>query len=415
MRPIAVIDVETTGLNPYRHDRVVEIAAVLLLPGQGLSAEFTTLINPERDIGPTRIHGITATDVVSAPRFSDIAAHLAEFIGGIPFLAGHNVRFDMSFLQSEYRRIGVEMPHYSTIDTMSFFGRRTLSACCSEFGIIYDGQAHAALHDARATARLLEKVLIEQRAIMANGVQNTPPIWPSIHFSNAHLHPRGCRSENKCSLPSFIQCLAERLPASCSQHTMYEGERDYQALLWRVLEDGRIDVSEGESLVEIAMNWGLSYSRIHDIHKDYLVQLISAALSDRTISEVERNEIDSVGQALGFGKMSDAQIEEFLQTNHLNLPTCSNTTSGECLKAKTVCFTGDSMCSVGGSPISRVLAERLAAEQGLRIASTVTKSLDMLVLTDPNSQSGKAKKARQYGIRIIHEPVFWRMLGITLD
>ena len=43
MHPLAVIDVETTGLNPYRHDRVVEVAVVLLVPEQGIQAEITTL------------------------------------------------------------------------------------------------------------------------------------------------------------------------------------------------------------------------------------------------------------------------------------------------------------------------------------------------------------------------------------
>jgi DNA polymerase-3 subunit epsilon len=46
---------------------------------------------------------------------------------------------------------------------------------------------------------------------------------------------------------------------------------------------------------------------------------------------------------------------------------------------------------------------------------SVTKELDLLVVADPNTQSGKAKKARKYGTRIVHEPVFWRSLGIAVD
>jgi DNA polymerase-3 subunit epsilon len=44
----------------------------------------------------------------------------------------------------------------------------------------------------------------------------------------------------------------------------------------------------------------------------------------------------------------------------------------------------------------------------------VTKKLDILVVADPHTQSGKARKARQYGTRIVHEPVFWQMLGVTV-
>lgn len=46
---------------------------------------------------------------------------------------------------------------------------------------------------------------------------------------------------------------------------------------------------------------------------------------------------------------------------------------------------------------------------------SVTKKLDILVVADPQTQSTKAKKARQYGLRIVHEPEFWRMLGIATE
>ena len=133
MKPLAVIDVETTGLNPFRHDRVVEVAAVLVVPGKGISGELATLVNPERDVGPTSIHGLTASDIINAPRFADIAGHLSS--SAFSRVGRHNVRFDVSFLRSEYGRIGVEMPHYTTIDTMALAGGGGLSACCAEHGV----------------------------------------------------------------------------------------------------------------------------------------------------------------------------------------------------------------------------------------------------------------------------------------
>jgi DNA polymerase-3 subunit epsilon len=102
MNTFAVIDVETTGLNPYRHDRIVEVAVVLISPEKRLSTEFTTLINPERDTGPTSIHGLTATDIMNAPRFVDIAGALMDVLRYTVALARHNVRFDASILQCGY-------------------------------------------------------------------------------------------------------------------------------------------------------------------------------------------------------------------------------------------------------------------------------------------------------------------------
>ncbi|MFN5709696.1 MAG: BRCT domain-containing protein, partial [Planctomycetota bacterium] len=70
---------------------------------------------------------------------------------------------------------------------------------------------------------------------------------------------------------------------------------------------------------------------------------------------------------------------------------------------------------LNGSPIRREIAEALASEAGLIVTSGVSKKLDILVVADPNTQSGKAKKAREYGIRILSEPVFWQMLGVSVD
>ena len=72
MNPLAVIDVETTGLNPYPHDRVIEVAVVLMTPEHGIQAELTTLVNPDRDVGSSSIHGLTASDLVSAPCFATL-------------------------------------------------------------------------------------------------------------------------------------------------------------------------------------------------------------------------------------------------------------------------------------------------------------------------------------------------------
>jgi DNA polymerase-3 subunit epsilon len=80
-----------------------------------------------------------------------------------------------------------------------------------------------------------------------------------------------------------------------------------------------------------------------------------------------------------------------------------------------VCFTGEFQCSYQGQTISRELAEELSTNAGLQVADSVTKKLDILVVADPQSQSGKAKKARQYGIRILHEPVFWKSLGVEVQ
>jgi DNA polymerase-3 subunit epsilon len=82
MTSFAVIDFETTGLVPEGTDRVVEVAVVLTDAEGRIEDEWTTLVNPRRDIGASHIHGITAADVVDAPDFGDIGDHLLGMLNG---------------------------------------------------------------------------------------------------------------------------------------------------------------------------------------------------------------------------------------------------------------------------------------------------------------------------------------------
>jgi DNA polymerase III epsilon subunit-like protein len=69
--PIAIVDFKTTGLTPGI-DRVIEISVVKVVPGRQPYLAFDTLVNPNRLVAATEIHGITDDDVADAPQFSDI-------------------------------------------------------------------------------------------------------------------------------------------------------------------------------------------------------------------------------------------------------------------------------------------------------------------------------------------------------
>jgi DNA polymerase-3 subunit epsilon len=415
MRPLAVIDVETTGLNQYRKDRVIEIAIVLVLPGKEILAEVTTLVNPERDVGPTSIHGITASDIINAPRFAEIAGHLIAVLRGSIALVAHNIRFDIPFLESEFRQSGVKMPCYQTFDTMIIAGGGTLSACCAKYGIKRDGRLHTALHDARAVACLLQKIMVQDPDLLSLYESYSPPIWPTFQMPSGSLLPRGSLEHANAVMPSYIQRLTERLSTGSMNALQPEEERDYRALLWHALEDGRLEPHECDSLVDVATHLGLSFERVKAIHLDYLSQLAKAAWADRRISDTEKREIQMVAQLLGFGTLSDEQLQDLLRSTETIAVSDSGATPAEDWTGKAVCFTGECSCSIRGQLISREMAEQIATEKALRVLPSVTKKLDILVVADPNTQSGKAKKARQYGIRIVREAVFWRSLGIEID
>ncbi len=160
MSSIVAIDIETTGLDENR-DAIIEIGAVRF-NGRRIEDEFSTLLNPKRHI-PEFITGLTGIDdsmVRQAPLLHDIAPELESFAGGAPLL-GHNVRFDLGFLQ----KAGL-FPYPQSLDTYELASillpsasRYNLGALGQQLGIPLPA-THRALDDARVThaayVRLME-------------------------------------------------------------------------------------------------------------------------------------------------------------------------------------------------------------------------------------------------------------------
>ena len=162
--PFAVIDLETTGLYPVKHDRVIEVAVVRLRPDLEVDDEWTTLVNPRRDIGRTDIHGIRDGDVAAAPLFEEIAPDVAVRLRDA-VVVGHHLRFDLTFLGAEFTRVGRSLPALPALCTLDLAYRllpeapsRKLGACAEQVGVVSEDR-HTALGDARTTARLLTAFL----------------------------------------------------------------------------------------------------------------------------------------------------------------------------------------------------------------------------------------------------------------
>lgn len=410
---IAVVDVETTGLSPWRHDRIVEIAIVLVSPDGEIHDEYETLVNPNRDLGPTHIHHIAASDVSSAPSFADVAGDVLGFLSQGAAIAGHNVSFDMNFLIKEYERLGVTLPNLPLLCTMQQLGRGSLAACCDEFGVPFVGEAHRALSDARATAHLVSLLCANDRSLLEQHRLGNIA-WPAIP---ALQTPCYCREEAQCAQsepPQFLQRLAANIRHDVEAET--PNVLAYLALVDRVLEDRIIDASEENALVDAALNWELSADQLDAAHLEYVHNLAVLALADGVVSDAERRDLHIVAKLLG---QDDTQLDEVLEIAAEQLASASphrsaSVTENE-LSGQRVCFTGQNESTIAGQPITRDIAEALATQAGLVVASTVTKGLDILVVADPHTQSGKAKKAHRYGTRILPEAVFWRMAGIAVD
>ena len=104
-----ILDTETTGLSVKDDHRILEIACIEtenLIPTKKV---FYKLINPERNISPdaTKVHGYTNEFLKNKQKFSDIAKELLDFISGKKLII-HNAPFDISFINSELRRLNLE-------------------------------------------------------------------------------------------------------------------------------------------------------------------------------------------------------------------------------------------------------------------------------------------------------------------
>ncbi|MBU0467585.1 MAG: WYL domain-containing protein [Candidatus Omnitrophica bacterium] len=161
-----VFDVETTGLSPQFGDRVIEMAAVKVRD-QKIIDRFESLIDPQREVSfeAYLVNGISDEMLVGAPLASEVLPDFVKFIEGC-IVVGHNVKFDMKFLNNELRLAGMpECDGQRTIDTVKMsrgiipeLGKYSL-AIVSEFMGIRNVQKHRAMADVEMTFKVFLNLL----------------------------------------------------------------------------------------------------------------------------------------------------------------------------------------------------------------------------------------------------------------
>lgn len=366
----AVVDVETTGLSSK--DRLVEAAVVVLDRSGEVVDEYDTLINPQRDVGATDIHGITASMVEAAPTFEEVAAAIARRVEGA-ILVAHNLPFDRRMLKTEYERLGAELDAGTGVCTLRLTGLK-LSLACKRHGVELTAH-HRALMDARATADLLRAHLAK-----AGGTAAAFRSFPEPY------EPRTLRREATGVLPTtLLRRLISRTPYPSSDGAVL----CYLDALDRALDDQVVESAEWEHLHALAVELNLGSADVDTAQRRYLHALIGAVLRDGRVTTTEHALVATIAKAL---HIDDISIPPVTDAPQFRAPAAPG---------MRVCFTGSAIDGVGNA-ISRETLEAHAAFAGLQPVSTVTKkSCDLLVAADVSSASGKAKKAREYGIPVI--------------
>jgi DNA polymerase-3 subunit epsilon len=400
----AVVDLETTGLYPSK-DRVVEIAVVQLNSNLEITGEFCTLVDPARDVGPTRIHGIRARDIAGAPTFAAAAATLWELLSG-RVLVAHNASFDARFLDAEFSRCGVRLPPPPVMCTMALASQylsglpgRSLAACCSAASVELSGH-HSALGDARAAAGLLARYRTAHHQLPESWIlailQAAAAAW--IPAPGHHSFRPVARSQQVLRAASQrppLAGLVDRLPRGPG------GDLDaYLGVLDRVLEDRIINDSEVAALSGLAAELGLTRDAAELAHRQYLHHLAAAAWGDREVTAAERADLLDVARLLDVAACEALAILEAGRDTSL---ASVRRVPGDLCPGDRVVLTGD-------MSMARAEIEALATAAGLRVTASVSAKTGLVVAADPYSQSGKAHRARELGVRIVTEQVFLHML-----
>ena len=375
-----VIDTETTGL--FSRDRIVEIGAIAF-KGTEILEEWSTLINPSRDVGPTNIHGITPSMVSLAPSFEEVTNDLARLMNG-RILVCHNASFDVRMLAQELNRTNIQGSFGKAFCTMVAArrllppGLDKLSDACESLGINVT-DAHSALGDARMTQKLFLLLMEDEQSVSRATINYDNRINPSPSL------PRKIFSKNSDDSLERIRAFTKKVPFPTSD----ESEIAYLLLLNMAMDDLIISVAEKSELDSWATNLGISESGLQRLHENYLESFIQTALRDNVITLSEKTIIDKVANALGLTAVIPASASKISSIGN-NLAVGSK-----------VCFTGVAT-TMSGTTIPRTELEFMAAKVGLHPVNSVTKKgCDFLIAADDSTMSGKAKKAREWGIEVM--------------
>ena len=176
MKRVICFDIETTGFEYLRGDRVIEIGAVEILDGQITDNNFHEYINPEGKIIPPdtyMVHKISNAFLEDKPKMSEIAPKFLAFIGDSPIVAHNGFDFDFPFVNHELAKLGLpQIPRSQQMDSIVIarnrvFGPKSysLDALAKWYGISLTARADA--HGALIDSEILAKVYME--------LENTAP------------------------------------------------------------------------------------------------------------------------------------------------------------------------------------------------------------------------------------------------
>lgn len=176
--PFVVIDCETTGVSSDT-DAITEIAAIAICSGEQIGT-FHSLVDPERKLSDhiIRLTSITNEDLIGAPKIAQVLPSLLEFIGD-KIIIGHNVKFDIGFINSALKRHSYQTLSNSHIDTLTVARklyanevRNFKLSTLAKFINTQNQPTHRAYADVLATIDLFHNLVERSSSLGVKGVND---------------------------------------------------------------------------------------------------------------------------------------------------------------------------------------------------------------------------------------------------
>ena len=370
MAEVVVLDVETTGIGATH--QVVEVSGVIYeTEFDEVIGEFDTLVRPTRSIDAeaSKINGLRASDLSMAPTFAEVGPMLARLFHRRPVIA-YNVQFDSGILNEEFRRNGIDFQILQQACAYSPFGERQLrlKEAAERAGYNLEN-GHSALADARAAFAISSYHGWDNMLSRAGRTE---------HFSNVRVGSVRTLSRFQVGLSDVYDLKPFSRLKEFRDPTAEEG---YLLLLDQFLKDKSLSQQELADLDTYATENQIDAGIKHELHRTYFGALENAALRGG-VTEQEAKLLLEYAELLG------VDVEVKVTDKGQFVPGAGSL----------ICHTGESILE--DRILSKDEVRSILEIRGYRFTHELRKSdnVALLLVADDGHDSGKSRKAEQWGI-----------------
>jgi len=235
--PLAILDLETTGLDAVMGDAICEIG-ILKVKDRKIIDKFHSLVNPQRSMPQEayEVHKISAADLEKAPLFENIAVKLIDFLSGC-VLCAYNVEFDLSFIDQSLKKINHKPLDLASVDILAMardiltLPRYNLEVVAKSLGIDCGTDLHRALGDASLAYQVFIKLIDMLKGKQIESLDD----YVSLYSCNNGIF----RAKEDTKIGSLREAIEKNHRLEIKYFSSQKALRNEKILPLRVFEEGK--------------------------------------------------------------------------------------------------------------------------------------------------------------------------------